>query len=251
MMQLFGEMPDWFNHRTNEGQLERYYGGLEQTSFTPQVGAVLKSDFRLGNIRPFGLCIITTQQGANALGLKSNGAESVCISLSGDPDIATEELLANNIRRIGMRRDLEFTNYLADNRETKAYQMQLLSLFVGMVLLFFAVAVSMQVTNASRRIRADERMVGALRAVGADKNALLSCYRLPIIISSLFGFVLAAIFYLLMMVFYPIAFPEWHIWLLAIVLIMAGLNAMCSIMGVRGQLHRVVNKSIIENIREL
>lgn len=251
IIQLFGKMPDWFNHRTDEGQLERYYGGLEQTSFTPKVGAVLKSDFRLGNTRPFGLCIITTEQGAKALGLKSNGAESVSIFLSGDPDIATEELLANNIRRISMRRDLEFTNNLADNRETKTYQIQLLSLFVGMVLLFFAVAVSMQVTNASRRIRADERMVGTLRAVGADENALLSCYRLPIIISSLCGFVLAAIFYLLMMVFYPIAFPEWHIWLLAIVLIMAGLNAVCSIMGVRGQLHRVVNKSIIENIREL
>ncbi len=251
LMQLFGEIPDWFNHLTDEGQLERYYGGLEQTSFMPKAGAVLKSDFRLGNIRPFGLCIITTEQGAKALGLKSNGAESVSIFLSDDPDIATEELLANSIRRIGMRRDMEFTNYLADNRETKAYQMQVLSLFGGMVLLFFAVSVSMQVTNASRRIRADERMVGTLRAVGADENALLSCYRLPIIISSLFGFVLAAIFYLLMMVFYPIAFPEWHIWLLAIILIMAGLNATCSIIGVRGQLHQVLNKSIIENIREL
>lgn len=251
MLQLFGKMPDWLKNGRDAGQLERYYGGLEQLFFTPRVGAVLKNDFRLGNTRPFGLCIITTEAGAKALGLHSNGVENVSISLSGDPDMATEELLANSIRRIGMRRDMTFTNYLADNRETKAYQMQLLSLFAGMALLFFAVSVSMQVTNAARRIRADERMVGMLRAVGADENALLSCYRLPILISSLFGFALAAVFYLLMMVFYSIAFPVWHIWLLAIVLMMAGLNALCAILGVRGQLRRVASKSIIENIREL
>lgn len=251
LMQVFGEMPDWFNHRADEGQLERFYGDLDTLSCTPKVGAVLKTDFRLGNIRPFGLRIITTEKGAQALGLMTNGITSVGISLSDDPDADTEAILESNIRRIGMRRDMEFTNSLAYNRENRAYQAKVLALFGGMVILFFMVAVSMQVTNISRRIRADERMVGTLRAVGADERALLACYRLPIVITAVAGFILAAIAYLLMYFLYPIAFLQYHLWLLGIVLVLAALNALCSIRGVHGQLRRVMNKSIVENIREL
>lgn len=250
-MQLSGEMPDWFSNIIDENQLVRFYGGLNQIPFTPKVGAVIKTDFRLGNIRPFGLRIITTEKGAQALGLVSNGVTSVSVSLSSDPDIATEEILESAIRRIGMRRNMEFTNRLADNRETRAYETKLLSLFGGMVLLFFAVSVSMQVTNISRRIRADERMVGTLRAVGADEQALLACYRLPTIMTAVAGFVLSAIAYLLMYFLYPIGFPQYHLWLLIVSALMAVLNVLCSLMGVRGQLHRVMGKSIIENIREL
>ncbi len=251
LMQLFGETPDWFNNRTDEGQLERYYSELEQASFTPKVGAVIKNQIRIGNSMPFGLRIITTEKGAQALGLNSNGMDSVGITLAADPDTATEELLENTIRRIGMRRNMNVTNHLADRREERAYQTQLMSLFGGMVLLFFAVSVSMQVTNTSRCIRADERMVGTLRAVGADERALLSCYRLPTIMAAATGVVLAAIAYLLMYFLYPFGFPQYHLWLLGIAVVMASLNALCAIMGVRGQLRRVVNKSIIENIREL
>lgn len=251
LVQLFGAMPDWFNHRTDEGQLERFYGSLNQVSCTPKVGAVLKTDFRIGNTRPFGLRILTTEKGAQALGLMSNGVTSVSVSLSCDPDSATEEMLESAIRRIGMRRDLEFTNHLADNRETRAYETKVLSLFGGMVLLFFAVAVSMQVTNTARRIRADELMVGTLRAVGADERALLSCYRLPTVMAAVVGFVLSAIAYWLMYFLYPIGFPQYHLWLLAVALLLDALNALCVLLGIRGQLRRVLGKSIVENIREL
>lgn len=251
LMQLFGAMPDWFSNSTDEGQLERFYGSLKQVSCNPMVGAVLRTDFRLGNTRPFGLRIITTEKGAQALGLMHNGVTSVSVSLSADPDSATEEMLESAIRRIGMRRDLEFTNRLADNRETRAYETKVLSLFGGMVLLFFAVSVSMQVTNTSRRIRADERMVGTLRAVGADERVLLACYRLPTIMAAVAGFALAAVAYLLMYFLYPVAFPQYHLWLLVIAVLMAALNALSVMLGVRGQLRRVMGKSIIENIREL
>ena len=251
LKQLFGEIPDWFNHSTDEGQLERHYSALEQVSFSPKVGAVLKGDFTIGNIRPFGLRIITTHKGAQALGLNTNGVTYASVSLSADPDAATEEQLQSSITRIGMRRDMDVTNRLAYQRETRAYQMQLLSLFGGMVLLFFAVSVSMQVMSAARRIRADERMVGTLRAVGADERALLSCYRLPTVISAMVGFGLAAVSYGLMMILYPIGLPQYHPWLLFPALLMAALNALCALAGVRNQLHRVMHKSIIENIREL
>lgn len=251
MMQLFGETPDWFWSRSDESQLERYYGEMETSSFTTRVGAVLQGDIRIGNTTPYGMCLITTEKGAAALGLQSNGIERVSIRLTGDPDPATEELLDGAIRRIGMRRDMDFANELAFTRESKAYQTRVLALFGGMVLLFFAVSVSMQVTNASRRIRADERMVGTLRAVGADERALMRCYRFPAIVSAIYGFALAAVIYLLLPLLFPNMFPFFHRWLLLAALVTAALNTLCSIAGVRGQLRRVVGKSIIENIREL
>ena len=144
---------------------------------------------------------------------------------------------------------MKFVNRLASNREDRAYQTRVLALFFGMVLLFFAVSVSMQVTNASRRIRADERMVGTLRAVGADERALMRCYRFPSIVSAIYGFVLASVVYLMLPLFFPRMFTFHHHWLLLAALVMAALNALCSIAGVRGQLRRVIGKSIIENIR--
>lgn len=251
MMQLFGETPDWFWNGSDESQMERYYSEMETSSFTTKVGAVLQGSVGFGNTRLYSLCLITTEKGAAALGIRSNGIESVSVRLTGDPDPATEEMLESAIKRIGMRRDMEFVNQLASNREFRAYQTRVLTLFGGMVLLFFAVSVSMQVTNASRRIRADERMVGTLRAVGADERALMRCYRFPVIVSAICGFALATGVYLLMALLFPNMFFSYHIGLLPIALGMAALNTLCSIAGVRRQLHRVVNKSIIENIREL
>ena len=251
MMQLFGEMPDWFYNNSDENQMERYYSEMERCSFTAKVGAVLKGNSKISNVVSAGLYLVTTEKGAAALGIQSNGVENVNIRLTGDPDPATEEMLESAIKRIGMRRDMEFMNRLSSARESKAYQTRILALFGGMVLLFFAVSVSMQVTNAARRIRADERMVGTLRAVGADERALMRCYRFPAMVSAICGFALAAAIYLMMAALYGDAFYRYHIWLLIIALGMAALNTLCAIVGIRQQLHRVVNKSIIENIREL
>lgn len=251
IMQLCGKTPDWFNNINSEEQLLRYYDEMDSVSFSPKVGAVLKGRVQVGNLSPFYLCIITTEKGAAALGITSNGAGSVSVTLTGDPDPASEEMLESAITRIGLRKNMEVTNNLVNLREFRAYQAQALMLFVGMVMLFFAVSVSMQVTNASRRIRADERMVGTLRAVGADARALLSCYRLPTMISALCGFALAALAYILMAFLYPFGFPEYHLWLLLAALFLAALNMWCAMAGIRGQLRRVVSKSIVENIREL
>ena len=191
-------------------------------------------------------CLITTEKGAAALGLRSNGVEEACVSLASAPD--TEALLARRIERIGNRHGMTFTNGLETRRQNRAYQMQIIALFGGMVLLFFAVSVSMQVTSIARRIRADERMVGTLRAVGADETALVHCYRLPVLMAAVCGLILAAavcgaIRWAGLLMFRP--------WALLAALPMAALNVLCALAGVRGQLRRVMGRSIIENIREL
>lgn len=251
LMQLFGEAPDWFEDETDTAQLTRLYSGMKQVFLSPRVGAVLKSDVSLGNLYPYGLSFITTPQGAEALGLNTNGVTSASITLSIDPDAETEAQLERSIQRIALRPGMDVTNHLASQRETRAYQLQLLALFLGMALLFFAVSVSMQVTSAARRIRADERMVGTLRAVGADERALLACYRLPTLFSALLGYMLAAVIYTalalctrgLMMWRVPLA--------LAGALPLAALDALCAMAGIRRQLRRVMARSIIENIREV
>lgn len=251
MLQLFGKVPDGMAIRTDEAVMQRYYDEAARVDFSPTVGAVITSNIRIGDLWPFGACVITTEKGAQALSLKSNGAAYVGISLSQDPDADTEELLQNAVTRIGMRRDMTITNYLSAQREQIARERLMISLFAGMVLLFFAVSVSMQVTSAARRIRADERMVGTLRAVGADERALTACYRLPTVIASGVGCLLAWAAYLTMIFINPVGFPQYHPWLLALAALMAALNALCAAAGIRRQMRRVMRKSIIQNIREL
>ena len=251
IVQLFGKEPGNLFYNSSDEAFLAYYGGVERVDAAPKIGAVLNGAVTLADTYPDGLCIITTPKGAEALGLKTNGVEGVDVFLSAMPNAEAEAMLESKVNRIGVRGGMEVTNKLAVQRETQAYQRQLMLLFGGMALLFFAVAVSMQVTNTARRIRADERMVGTLRAVGADEYALLSCYRLPAIIATAAGYALAAAAYLLMYFLYPIGFPQYHLWLLAAALVLAVLNAVCVLLGVRGQLRRVLEKSIVENIREL
>ena len=240
--------PDTSTDLMDEDALCSYYGALARTDAAPVVGGILKGTFSIGGTSFLNPCLITTDRGAEALGLRSNGATSVSVDLSAVPDADTEALLAERIERIGNRCGMVFTNQLEVRRDARAYQLQLLLLFGGMVLLFFAVSVSMQVTNASRHIRADERMIGTLRAVGADAGALMRCYRLPVLLAAVCGLILAsavcgAIHRAGLLLFSP--------WQLLAALVMTALYGLCALAGVRSQLRRIVNKSIIENIREL
>ena len=248
LMQLAGMPPDTSTDLMDEDALCSYYGALARTDAAPVVGGILKGTFSIDGTSFFSPCLITTDRGAEALGLRSNGATSVSVDLSAVPDADTEALLAERIERIGNRCGMVFANQLEVRRDARAYQLQLLLLFGGMVLLFFAVSVSMQVTNASRHIRADERMIGTLRAVGADAGALMRCYRLPVLLAAVCGLILAsavcgAIHRAGLLLFSP--------WQLLAALVMTALYGLCALAGVRSQLRRIVNKSIIENIREL
>ncbi len=251
LTQLWGIKPDWFNNSSDMGQMQRYYSGLARTSCAPRVGAILKGYLTVANTNLFSSCLMTTEKGAAALGLYTPGAENVSLTLSALPDADTEARLEDSIARIGMRRNAQPRNNLAARREIMRTQQRTLMLLSGMALLFFAVSVAMQVTNASRRIRADVRMVGTLRAVGADERTLLRCYGIPAVISAGFGYLLMAMVYGATVLLNISGFPNEHPWLLLALLPLAALNALCAAAGIRGQLRRVMGQSIIENIREL
>ena len=252
LLQVSGERPDWFNDRGDEEQLSAYYRAMRIATASPKIGAVLKGNIALGNFHPSSFCLITTEKGAATLGLSVNGAQSTGVALTVDPTPEQEELLQSSLNRIGLRRNMKLSNLLENQRERWAYQWQTLVLFSGMALLFFAVSTAMQVTNASRRIRADMRMIGTLRAVGADERALLGCYRLPALLSTAFGLLLAVAVFGLMMTLGTDLLPEYHPhYVLPALLAASLLSALCAVAGIRGRLRQMMSRSIVENIREL
>ena len=97
-------------------------------------------------------------------------------------------------------------------------------------------------------------MIGTLRAVGADGKALLGCYRLPTVLSSVCGSLLAGVIFSILVLTRVIGntFQPEQLWLLVpLVLILTALVVLCSMIGIRARLRQVLNKSVIDNIREL
>jgi len=142
---------------------------------------------------------------------------------------------------------------MANARENARRQRQTEIVFLGVIILFFAVAVSMQVSNAGRRIRADQRMIGTLRAVGADEKALMGCYRLPMLVTTAAGLLLALCLFILMgTAAYHYFLASHHlILMLPLMILTAALCALCCLIGVKARLRQLLNKSVVENIREL
>jgi hypothetical protein len=229
--------------------MEQAYRNLHADRAFPAVGAVLESAPLGSN----GLCLITTEMGLRALGFAPTQPTFVKITLTGEVDQATEEAIQRRLETIAARAGMEVKNRMANARENARRQRQTELVFLGVIILFFAVAVSMQVSSASRRIRADQRMIGTLRAVGADESALLGCYRLPMIVTTAGGLLLALGLYILMGTLaynYFLTFRH-AIVTLPMMAVLAALCALCCIMGVKARLRQVLSKSVVENIREL
>ena len=225
------------------------YAAMERHDVNVTVGAVL-SDSVAGSIG--NVVILTTEKGAKALGLRMTGNQNVSVALDGAVDEETEAALETELKRIAMRADMIVYNYLENLRENQKEGWTVLLLFGGMALLFFVVSVTMQVGNASRRIRADRYTIGTLRAVGADEKALLGGYRLPVFVTTVMGTVLGLLLYLWSCGFFWSGLEYCHPWVMLPALAAVGAGcALCCLLGLRGRLHREMGRSIVENIREL
>lgn len=223
------------------------YAAMDRTDIQVSVGAVLEGDPIPGTY----IGVITTEKGAEVLGINPDQPASIRVYLDGDVDEDTEEALVNRLEGIAMRGDMVLWNGLEDMRESAVSQRQFLMLWGCMVILFFAVSVAMQVGNAGRRIRSDQRMIGTLRAAGADENALLGCYRLPFILTSVIGTLLAAVLYLVW-IFATGSYEGAHPAIIVPAMLFLGaMCVLCSLGGLRVKLKTVMNQSIVENIREL
>ena len=193
------------------------------------------------------------EKGLRALGFAPTQPTYVRITLTGEVDQTTEEAIQRRLETIASRAGMEVKNRMANARENARRQRQTELVLLGVIILFFAVAVSMQVSSASRRIRADQRMIGTLRAVGADEKALMGCYRLPLLVTTAAGLLLALCLFILMGTAAYHYFLAGHhlVLMLPLMICMAALCALCCMAGIRGRLRQVLSKSVVENIREL
>ena len=104
----------------------------------------------------------------------------------------------------------------------------------------------------ARQIRSDTRMIGTLRAVGADLKTLVGCYRLPVWICAGVAMIPCLLFYAVSGIPALRLFTVSHpLIMIPILAVLAGCVALACTAGIRGRLAGVARQPIVENIREL
>ena len=241
----------------NQAVMDAYrsaYAGLQPQISHPAVGAVISRLPEGSGVMTTGACLITTEKGLRALGLTPTSPTCVSITLRDGVTEAEEETVQRQLERIAMRGGLEALNRRAASRAARQQDLNTALVLLGVIILFFTVSAAMQIGSVSRRIRADTRMIGTLRAVGADAGALMGCYRLPMIVSTAAGLLMAMALYLTMVVLDAVHLVSgsYHpAVILPIMAALAGLCLLCCLMGLKARLRQALNKSVVENIREL
>lgn len=126
---------------------------------------------------PWGICVITTEQGLENMGLQPECAFFLEVNLDGEVSLEEEQVLERQITAIS-RRYSGYTVYneMENYREYQQEQRQTILLILSVVTVFFTVSVGMIVSSVTRQLHSEGRTIGMLRAVGADEKAVLGCY---------------------------------------------------------------------------
>ncbi len=216
------------------------------------VGAVLSGEVEISGCLLNSFSVILSRKGAEALGLKLPAPSYTDVYLAGNLTAEQEKEAEGRISQIALNSWTSVENRLAQSREYRAKKTRQMLLFAGLILLFFAVSVFMQVSGASRQIRSETRTIGTLRAVGADLKTLVGCYRLPVWVSAAAALVPCLLFYGLTELpglrLFSVNHPAVMI---PVLILLAACVALACIAGIRGRLAGVTRRSIVENIREL
>ena len=143
-------------------------------------------------------------------------------------------------------------------RKSQENNRQTFLMFGSVLTVFFAVSVGMIVSSATRQLHSQGRMIGMLRAVGADTRTILGCFRGQIRATVWGGFVPVAGLFGIMGLIQLIDSPSRALWNLLETGVMlaspAFLTILCSFICsliLRLRIREIVSKSIIDNIREL
>lgn len=236
----------------DEERNDERYARMEQRTASTAVGAVLSGFLLDTMLLDENVALMTTRAGAAALGIYLRNPVRISIELREDADDAAEAAIEERLNQIAIRADMTVFNSRRYHRESSVKIRQFIALFVGIMILFFVVSAAMQIGSIGRQIRADQRMIGTLRAVGADQRALMGCYLRPTAIACGFGLVLGTAVFLLLMHFGNHMFPRFYPEIiLPLFLLLCVTCFFCSMAGIRNRLKRVLNNSVVENIREL
>ena len=233
-----------------EDEKAQDYALAQRSDTTVTVGAVV-NDFDT-----FGIslaCILTTEEGLQNTGLYANGYDWYNIFLDGDIDLETEERLMQRITAIAERSgDVSVDNNLESHRESERIKRQLLVIFLAITIVFASVAVSMIVTSFTRRLQADGHRIGMLRAVGADEKTITNCYSGQIGVSILAGvLVTSALFGMLMVTEFMEGLELYALRGLSAMAVLGAISwGICRLI-LKYRIREIINRSIIDNIREL
>ena len=229
-----------------------WYASMESVRADVTVGAVLSGGTTISGAYMAGVTVIVTEKGAQAMGLKLPNPDNTEIFFASNPTTEQEELVENRLKSIATRGWMDFENELQISRARQAKKLREILILTGMILLFFAVSVFMQMTGMARQIRTDTRMIGTLRAVGADLRTLVGCYRLPVWICAGVALIPCLLFYAVSGIPALRLFTACHpVIMIPILIVLACLVALACTAGIRGRLVGVARRPIVENIREL
>ena len=227
------------------------------------VGAILSGNAGLVSGRMNDTYVITTEQGLENMGLLNQGLREIAVYLEGEVSPETEETLERQLNAIARRHDGHTVhNQMETFRQREQENRQQILLFAAIVVVFFSVAVGMMVSSVTRQLNSEGRTIGMLRAVGADEKAILGCYSGQIH-AGVFGGLGISLglltLYGLLFVFdglgsnYRVSATEIGLFLLIAATICSMsliLLFVCKFL-LRFRIREIVNKSIIDNIREL
>ena len=238
---------------STQEEYDELYQSVDVRRATVTIGAVLDSYLYDLHDFPFTTCLVTTEEGLRNMGLNCESLTQAEVYLSGTPDAQTEQWLESRITSIASRGSMAVKNILAYRREQAAQQQATLMVLASIAVIFFAASVGMICSNVSRQIRADSRMIGTLRAVGADDRALIGCYSGSIFISISLGIVTSVLIISLLIAtgFFGSLTETNYLPALLCCVVLALLMVGCCLGVLRLRVKDVIKKSIVENIKEL
>ena len=229
-----------------------WYQSMESIRAEVKVGAVLSGRAHVNGIYMSGVTVILTDKGAQALGLKLPNPSYAEVYCSRKLTEDQEAFIDKQLNQIGVRAQMSVDNQLQVARTRQAKKVREIAILTGMILLFFAVSVFMQVTGVSRQIRSDTRMIGTLRAVGADLRTLVGCYRLPVWVCAGAALIPCLLFYVVTEIRTFRLFTHNHpAIMIPVLFVLAACVALACTAGIRSRLIKVARQPIVENIREL
>lgn len=246
LMLLTGPEAD-FTAQSAEG----FYAGLEERRAAVTIGAVLNNTTSLYGMDS-AVTLFTTRRGLNAMGFSMDRVDSLDIYTEGAMSAEEEQALSESVESILRRADnMSFYDELETARAARQQNAMVMTALLSVALLFFAVAVSMITGGVTRRIRADARMIGTLRAVGADAKTVAGCYRMQILLSIALGLLVGLACMIALLTSY-----YGRVWWMRIAApaCVLGFSALCyaaCMLALRSRIRETISRSIVENIREM
>ena len=237
-------------------------GAVSRLDANPTIGAVLSNDAGTINGLLSDTYILTTEQGLENMGLLMEGLWGINVFLDGELSIEEEKTLEQQLNAIS-RRNVGYTvfNRAENYRELEAARQQEILMYTAIGILFFSVSVGMMVSSVTRQLNSEGKTIGMLRAVGADEKAILGCYSGRITASVIGGVGISfGLFFIYFLIYLVDAIGRGYLassevkLMIIITATIVVLGLLCLLVCkflLRFRIREIVNKSIIDNIREL